>query len=104
MEKLSDVGIVNLLSALADGKSKEELSAAIGQMYGKANFRKTMLQEELSITHALMAVGYYPYTIKLDTKGWVEILARPACLQDEESIAEKAGKIIQITAGEKSEQ
>jgi len=35
-EQFSDDAIAGLLAALAEGKSKEELTAAIKQMYGKA--------------------------------------------------------------------
>jgi hypothetical protein len=51
-------------------------------------FRAATLREELAVISALMALGYYPYDIKFNCSGGLELKAR-GIMGNEKKLIEK---------------
>jgi hypothetical protein len=62
-------------------------------------FRKEMLREQIGISRALMAAGYYPHTIKFGNNGQVWIEGRPAEDTDQKLIDRVIKELADLDGG-----
>jgi hypothetical protein len=60
--------------------------------------RRAVLREEIKITRKLLLLGYYPYKIKFDGYGHVEIEMRQSDDSDQERLNEKVKELSSIDA------
>jgi hypothetical protein len=52
--------------------------------------QRAVLREKINITRSMLDLGYYPYTIKFDSSGHIEIVARPSWNSDRENLLGEA--------------